>query len=106
MLLAKLRSSPRIRRIATFVVMLSFCVGIADGFLFFMPLDAHIIYSQRFSPNGEYNTPISLKGRTFYVTLDERDKYKIYETTFITSLFFSALLMFLFNLTDVQKNSR
>jgi hypothetical protein len=46
--------------------------------LMVMPMEHDILKSQRFSPTGLYNTPLELKGKTFFVSAEERSQHQLY----------------------------
>jgi hypothetical protein len=81
-------------------MVVSFVVAILNHFVLWMPLDSRIVTSGRFASADGYNTPIELKGRTFYVTVDEKSDYQVYMTTFfvcLTVVIVSAALSQLMN---------
>jgi hypothetical protein len=92
-----------LRGVIKAVMWVTFAVFFVNNFLLWMPLESHIVTSGRFAPEEEYNTPIELKGRIFYVTVDEKRNYQTYMMTFFVCLTIVAVGVGLGNLTFERK---
>ena len=83
------------RRFPKYVIAFNFVVAVttfATGGLL-MSSQNVVMATQRFSPDGVYKDPLSIKGKIFYVSVAERDQYLFVQRLFAGTVVIIFLLI-------------
>lgn len=83
------------KRFSKYVIAFNLILGVTTFAIagLFMSSGNAVIATQRFSPDAVHNDPLPIKGKTFYVTIVERDQYYFDQRLFVGTVLVTFLLI-------------